>query len=42
MLFRFLLTVSLVFSACDAFAAEAAKRNVLMIAGAPSHGYGCP
>ena len=39
MLFRFLLTVSLVISACYAYG-QSAKRNVLMIAGAPSHGYG--
>ncbi len=40
MLFRSLLTVSLVLSASCAFGQSAAKRNVLMIAGAPSHGYG--
>ena len=40
MLFRSLLTVSLVLSVSCALGQSAAKRNVLMIAGAPSHGYG--
>lgn len=40
MLFRFLLMVSLVISVSCVSAQDAAKRNVLLIAGAPSHGYG--
>ena len=40
MLFRSLLTVSLVVSASFAFAQNKTKKNVLMIAGNPSHGYG--
>ncbi|MGI9471790.1 MAG: PVC-type heme-binding CxxCH protein [Rubripirellula sp.] len=40
MLFRSLLTISLVVSASYGFAQDDSKKNVLMIAGKPSHGYG--